>query len=179
MISFAPQEQLNILSSTSILHPTASDSVFRYFCLLQRIPPLSLPLLPKMSFTQHLQLLLDPASTLPLYLDLGKYSCSWDNGKFKIAHEEAQPGFRKLTRDELMKLMRRLHVAPHAVLLNLYGHSFGEDLMQEMEGPMAALSKLEALVLSCTRPPPPPYCILRIHVSITTAATTATPSLAP
>ncbi len=131
-----------------------------------------------MSFTQHLQLLLDPASTLPLHLDLGWGSCSWENGKFKIAQKE-QPGFRKLTRDELLQLMRRLHAAPHAVLLNLHCHNFGEGVMQEMAAPMAALSNLQALVLSCTCPPPPPYCILRAHVSITTAAATATPSLAP
>ncbi len=130
-----------------------------------------------MSFTQHLQLLLDPASTLPLHLDLGEYSCSWENGKFKVTDKQ-QPGFRKLTRDELVQLMRRLHAAPHAVLLNLYGHHFGEGVMQEMGVPIATLSKLKALVLRCTCPPPPPYCTLHAHVSITTAAT-ATPSLAP
>ena len=131
-----------------------------------------------MSFTQHLQLLLDPASTLPLHLDLGKHSCSWVNGKFKIAQSQ-QPGFRRQTRDELMQLMRRLHAAPHAVLLNLNDNYFGEGVMQEMAAPIAALSKLQVLVLSCTCPPPPPYCILRAHVNITTAAATATPSLAP
>ncbi len=137
-------------------------------------------------FRQHLQLLLDPASTLPLHLDLGRFSCSCENGKFKIAQclklpvfgllqflqFLQQPGFRELTRDELMQLMRRLHAAPHAVLLNLYGHDFGEAVMQEMAAPMAALSKLQALILSCTCPPPPPYCILHTHVSITTAAAT-------
>ncbi len=131
-----------------------------------------------MSFTQHLQLLLDPASTLPLHLDLGWYSCSWENGKFKEANS-SQPGFRILARDELLQLMRRLQAAPHAVLLNLYGHYFGEDVMQEMAAPMAALSNLQALVLSCTCPPPPPYCILRVHVGITTAAAKATPSIIP
>ncbi len=131
-----------------------------------------------MSFTQHLQLLLDPASTLPLHLDLGRYSCSWENGKFKIAQSQ-QPGFRTLERDELLQLMRRLHAAPHAVLLNLIGHHFGEGVMQEMAAPIAALSKLQVLVLTCTCPPTPPYCMLRVHVRITTAAATATPSLAP
>ncbi len=131
-----------------------------------------------MSFTQHLQLLLDPASTLPLHLDLGKYSCSWENGKFKDTDKQ-QPGFRELTRDELMQLMRRLHAAPHAVLLNLHGHNFGNGVMQEMDVPIATLSKLQALVLRCTCPPLCPYCTLHAHVSITTAAATATPSLAP
>ena len=177
-----------------------------------------------MPFTPHLQLLLDPASTLPLHLDLGEHSYSWENGKFNITSYMQQPGFRKLTRDELMQLMRRLHAAPHAVLLNLYGHDFGEGavhetlrsdkrhrrkkgrrsavggrrqdaedceeqlvdnkaeggVMQEMAAPIAALSQLQALVLSCTRPLPPIcYCFLHAHVSITTAAATATPSLAP
>ena len=108
-----------------------------------------------MSFTQHLQLLLDPASTLPLQLDLGRYSCSWENGKFKITQSQ-QPGFRTLERDELLQLMRRLHAAPHAVLLNLNGHFFGESVMQGMAAPMTALSKLQALVLSRTCPPDPP-----------------------
>jgi hypothetical protein len=112
-----------------------------------------------MSFTQHLQLLLDPASTLPLHLDLGKYSCSWENGKFKIAQSQ-QPGFRRLTRDELLQLMRRLHAAPHAVLLNLNDNYFGEAVVQEMAATMTALSKLQALVLSSTCPPPYPYTIL-------------------
>jgi hypothetical protein len=117
---------------------------------------------PTMSFTQHLQLLLDPASTLPLHLDLGECSCSWENGKFKVT-DKKQPGFRELTRDELMQLMRRLHAAPHAVLLNLYGHDFGEDVMEEMAALMAPLSNLQALVLTCTCPPAFPL----LHIACT------------
>jgi hypothetical protein len=108
-----------------------------------------------MFFTQHLQLLPDPASTLPLHLNLGQNSYSWENGKFKITNYSQQPGFRRLTRDELLQLMRRLHAAPHAVLLNLYGHKVGKGVMQEMAAPIAVLSKLQALVLSGTCPPPP------------------------
>jgi hypothetical protein len=100
-----------------------------------------------MSFTQKLQLVLDPSSTLPLHIDLGTYSRSRQNGKFEFADE--QPDFRKLTRDELLQLMRRLHAEPHAVLLNLQGHRFGEAVMQEMAASMAALNKLQVLVLSC------------------------------
>ena len=100
-----------------------------------------------MSFTQQLQLVLGPASTLPPLIDLGEWSCSWENDDFKIVREW-QPGFRKLSRDELMQLMRRLHDAPHAIVLNLYGHTFGEAVMREMAVPMAALSKLQALFLS-------------------------------
>ena len=108
-----------------------------------------------MSFTQKLQLVLDTASTLPLHIDLGEYSCSWDNVTFKWA-ESRQPGFRKLERDELLQLMRRLHAAPHAVLLNLNGHKFGAAVMQEMAAPLTALSKLQVLVLRCAPPPPCP-----------------------
>ncbi len=104
-----------------------------------------------MSFTQKLQLVLDTASTLPLHIDLGEYSYSLENGKFKSA-ESPQPGFRKLTRDELLQLMRRLHAATHAVLLNLRSHQFGPTVMQELAAPMAALSKLRVLVLSCGCP---------------------------
>jgi len=97
-------------------------------------------------FTQHLQLLLDPASTLPLHLNLGKYSCSWENGKFKEANS-SQPGFRILARDELMQLMRRLQASPHVILLNLMGHEIDAATMREMAAPIAALSELQALVL--------------------------------
>ena len=106
-----------------------------------------------MSFTQKLQLVLDTASTLPLHVDLGEYSYSWENGMLDTI---TQPGFRKLERDELLQLMRRLHAAPHAVLLNLDGHGFGADEMQEMAAPMTALSKLQVLVLRCAPPPPCP-----------------------
>jgi hypothetical protein len=54
-----------------------------------------------MSFTQKLQLLLDTASTLPLHVDLGEYSCSWQNGKVEWANRP-KSGFRKLTRNELL-----------------------------------------------------------------------------
>ena len=120
-----------------------------------------------MSFTQKLQLVLDIASTLPLHIDLGYVSCSWENGMFEWAGkleraESTQPGFRTLTRDELLQLMRRLHAAPHAVLLNLYGHNFGAAVMQEMAAPMTALSKLQVLVLcsECPRLTPLAYYML-------------------
>ena len=113
-----------------------------------------------MSFKQKLQLVLDTASTLPLHVDLGQYSYSWEKGEIDLDAEP--PGFRKLERDELLQLMRRLHAAPHAVLLNLYGHEFGAAVMQEMAATMTALSKLQVLVLSCECPPPCPYCIFQL-----------------
>jgi hypothetical protein len=75
-----------------------------------------------MSFAQHLQLALDPALPLPLQIYLGEYSCSWENGKLEFNYQQKQKGFRKLSRDELMQLMRRLQASPHAILLNLIGH---------------------------------------------------------
>jgi hypothetical protein len=141
-----------------------------------RLPSL-VPTSHPMSFTQKLQLVLDTASTLPLHVDLGEYSCSWENGEIEWAQSE-QPGFRKLTRDELLQLMRRLHAAPHAVLLNLQGQlflqGFDTDVMQEMAVHMTALSKLQVLDLSCECPPPYPYSILHAHVRVTAAATTTT-----
>ena len=124
-----------------------------------------------MSFTQKLQLVLDTASTLPLHVDLGERSYSWEKGE--IDFDAEPPGFRKLTRDELLQLMRRLHAAPHAVLLNLYGHEFGAAVMQEMAATMTALSKLQVLVLSSECPPPYPYGILHARVRITAATTTS------
>ena len=129
-----------------------------------------------MSFTQKLQLVLDTASTLPLHVDLGQYSYSWDKGNIDYAAN--QPGFRQLERDELLQLMRRLHAAPHAVLLNLYGHEFGAAVMQEMAALMTALSKLQVLVLSGECPPPCPHCIFHAHVMVTAAAATTVYSTA-
>jgi hypothetical protein len=106
-----------------------------------------------MSFAQLLQLALDPALPLPLQIDLGWYSYSWENGKLKMGKK--QEGFRKLSRNELMQLMRRLQASPHVILLNLYGHECGADTMREMAAPIAALSELQALVLACMPSPPP------------------------
>jgi hypothetical protein len=131
-----------------------------------------------MSFTQKLKLVLDTTSTLPLHIDLGECSCSWEFGEFNIAHKQ-QLGFRRLTRDELMQLMRRLHAAPHADLLNLYGHEFGAAVMQEMAAPMTVLSTLKVLVLIRECPPPCPYLISNAHVRVTAAAATTTQSFQP
>ncbi len=98
-----------------------------------------------MSFVQHLQLLLDPALPLPLHIDLGQYSCSWENGQLQIGLREQ--GFRRLARDELMQLMRRLQANPHVILLNLCGQGIDGATMQEISASMAALSELRALVL--------------------------------
>ena len=103
-----------------------------------------------MSFAQHLQLALDPALPLPLHLDLGEYSCSWQNGKLKFNFDQQQEGFRELSRDELVQLMRRLQASPHVILLNLRGHEFGTATMREMAAPIAALSELQALLLAGT-----------------------------
>ncbi len=103
-------------------------------------------------YVQHLQLVLDPALPLPLHIDLGEYSRSWANGKLKLG--QFQEGFRELSRDELMQLMRRLQASPHVILLNLSNHACGADTMREMAAPIAALSELQALVLTGTSPPP-------------------------
>jgi len=108
-----------------------------------------------MSFAQHLQLVLDPALPLPLHIDLGKYSCSWDNGKLKVNYGQLQEGFRKLRRDELMQLMRRLQASPHVILLNLWGHGIDGATMREMAAPIAALSELQALDLTSACPTSP------------------------
>ena len=103
------------------------------------------PPYPPMSFAEHLQLVLDPALPLPLHIDLGQWSCSWENGKLQLGDE--QQGFRELTRDELMQLMRRLQTNPHVILLNLRGQDIDGATMQEMAAPIAALSELQVLVL--------------------------------
>ena len=108
-----------------------------------------------MSFAQHLQLVLDPALPLPLHIDLGERSCSWENGKLKVNYDQNPEGFRQLRRDELMQLMRRLQASPHVILLNLWGHEIDAATMREMAAPIAALSDLQALVLVGTCPPPP------------------------
>ena len=68
---------------------------------------------------------------------------------------------RKLTADELRRLMRRLKAAPqhHVVSLNLERHSMGV-MMRELAEPIAALKALQVLMLSgITSPPPHPPCI--------------------
>jgi hypothetical protein len=154
------------LNTFDVLHNLTITRVQRCNCLelfqpSSTTPPLSSFLLSPhphpMSFTQKLQLVRS-ASTLPLQIDFGRYSCSWENGKFQFGSEQ---DFRALSRDELLHLMRRLlHAAPHAVLLNLANHRFGRTLMQEMAAPMAALSKLQVLVLpsACLPPYRNPYC---------------------
>jgi hypothetical protein len=107
------------------------------------------PPMPPMSFAQLLQLSLDPALPLPLHIDLGYRSCNWENGTFQWGGN--QTDFTTLTR-ELMQLMLRLQASPHVILLNLHDHGFGDSVMGELAVPMAALSQLQVLVLSCTRP---------------------------
>ena len=97
-------------------------------------------------FAQHFQLVLDPALPLPLHIDLGESSCSWENGKLQFGRGQQQ-GFRLLTRDELMQLMRRLQANPHVILLNLSRQGIDGATMQEMAAPIAALSELQVLVL--------------------------------
>ncbi len=145
------------LTTIHVQRPRAASSVTVLHCFsLLQPPPLPSFLLPppaprpppmSFTFTKELQLVLN-APTLPLHIDLGMYSCSWKNGKFVLAQYQPS-GFRTLQRNELLQLMRRLHASPHAVLLNLLGHGFGEAVMQELAAPMAALSKLQVLVLSC------------------------------
>jgi hypothetical protein len=150
------------------------------FSLLQ--PPLPFPRSysppTPMSFAQKLQLVLGPASTLPLQIDFGRYSCSWENGKFQFGSEQ---DFRALSRDELLHLMRRLHAAPHAVLLNLAHHRFGRTLMQEMAAPIAALSKLQVLVLpsACLPPYRNPYCNAAFCMRTSGSPPASTPTTPP
>ena len=129
------------LRSKNVHVPRASPAKCYSFSLWQRDLPL-----PPMSFEQHLQLVLDPDLPLPLHIELGEYSCSWENGKLKFGGR--QEGFRKLSRDELMQLMRRLQASPHVILLNLWGHKIDAATMREMAAPIAALSELQALVLT-------------------------------
>ena len=129
-----------------------------------------------MSFAQHLQLALDPALPLPLHLDLGEHSCSWENGKLKFNFDQEQKGFRKLSRDELVQLMRRLQASPHVILLNLSGHKIDGVTMRDMAAPIAALSELQALVLrgAC---PTPPINMVGLHHCTTATATPRSPCL--
>jgi hypothetical protein len=107
------------------------------------------PPLHPMPFGQHLQLVLDPARPLPLHIDLGYYSCSWDNREFELqsGRGREQQGFRQLTRDELMQLMRRLQANPHVILLNLMHQGIHGAAMQEISASISALSELQVLVL--------------------------------
>ena len=116
-----------------------------------------------MSFERDLQLALDPAASehLPRELHLGQFAYSWTNGKLKC--EGFTPGFRKLSAEELRRLMRRLQAAPqhHVFLLNLAGHDMRGDMMRELAEPIAALKALQVLILSGKSfsplgPPPAP-----------------------
>jgi hypothetical protein len=139
-----------------------------------------------MSFEQHLQLVLDHALPLPLHIDLGFYSCSWENGKLEYVYGEEQENFRKLRRDELMQLMRRLQASPHVILLNLWGHGIDGATMREMAAPIAALSELQALVLNGACPTSPrkmvglqPQHNRHRHSSLSMSHTLQTMALAP
>ena len=100
-----------------------------------------------MSFDDNLRLALDCSAQLPPQLHLGQFACSWTNGELK--RERPQPGFRRLTADELRQLARRLHAAPQhrVVFLNLEAQYMGSDVMQEMAPAIAALDALQALIL--------------------------------
>ena len=100
-----------------------------------------------LSFDDNLRLALDCSAQLPPQLHLGQLACSWTNGKLK--YEGSQPGFRRLTADELRQLARRLHAAPQhrVVFLNLHDHRMGSDVMQEMAPAIAALDALQVLIL--------------------------------
>ncbi len=102
-----------------------------------------------MSFDDDLRLALDCSVQLSPQLHLGEYACSWTNGK--LEYEGSQPGFRRLTADELRQLARRLHAAPQhrVVFVNLGGHRMGSDVMQEMAPAISALDALQVLILSC------------------------------
>jgi hypothetical protein len=128
-----------------------------------------------MSFAQHLQLVLDPALPLPLHIDLGECSCSWKNGKFQHGLEQLQ-GFRRLTRDELMQLMRRLQAKPHVILLNLESQHIDGATMQEIAAAIAALSELQTLVLYGSCPAgTSPLSLLACNNSTRTTACSTTP----
>jgi hypothetical protein len=140
--------QMHFTRKTLMCHRPLASAVFLPSATR---PP---PPYPPMSFAQHLQLVLDPALPLPLHIDLGECSCSWESGTFELQYEQQQ-GFRRLTRDELMQLMRRLQADPHGILLNLTGHRIDGATMQEMSAYIAALSDLQALVLYSACPTSP------------------------
>ena len=94
-------------------------------------------------FTEQLQLALDPHNP-NLHIDLGEYSCS---GKNQWSATQ-QHGFRKLTRKELMQLMRRLRANPNVVLLNLMRQGIDGATMQVIAAAIAALSELQVLLLA-------------------------------
>ena len=97
------------------------------------------------SFSEQLQLALDPHNP-NLQIDLGKYRFSWENGKNQFSNEQQQ-GFRKLTSDELVQLMRRLWANPNVILLNLMRQGINGATMQVIAAAIAALSELQVLHL--------------------------------
>ncbi len=99
-----------------------------------------------MSFNNNLRLALDCSGQLTPELHLGEWAYSWTNRKLEWKGD--QPGFRKLTADELRQLMRRLRAAPNRVVfLNLGGQKMGSDVMQEMAAAIATLKNLQVLIL--------------------------------
>ena len=120
-----------------------------------------------MSFDHLLGIALHPSQQLPSQLHLGEYPCSWENGKLTRSFEQQRPGFRRLSQSELRQLVPRLQAAPHrhVILLDLYGHHMGCDMMREMVAPIAALKGLQVLILSCTCPPPMSSFIMRCCLS--------------
>ena len=92
--------------------------------------------------------LLHPTSPLPIHIDLGQSSCSWQGGEFEYTGR--QDGFRRLTREEVVQLMRKLHVAPHLLLLNLESNA---SVGGQLHVCLSVLTNLQVLGLrgTCAR----------------------------
>ncbi len=125
--------------------PTSRQSLNLSAAMSQSMRPLVPEEIYTTSFTEQLQLALDPHNP-NLQIDLGQYSCSWNNGKNQWIYTR-QHGFRKLTRDELMQLMRRLRANPNVVHLNLMRQGIDGATMRVMATTIAALRELQVLFL--------------------------------
>ena len=81
---------------------------------------------------------------LPQAIDLGKYTSNYSSGGIT-----ERRGFQAMTAGQLQRLARRLHEQPHVTHLDLNGHNFGPDIMRELTGAIAMLTRLQTLNLGC------------------------------
>ena len=102
------------------------------------------------SFESSVLSAMDPDQELSGQVHLGKFIYSRQSGK--LSYQGYRPGFRKMTRNELNQVMRRLLAAPEGciTLLDLSSHEMGADIMREIAVHIAELEGLLALILSCS-----------------------------
>ncbi len=103
-----------------------------------------------MDFEDNLRLVLSPAEQLPTHINLGElqYNYQFVNGK-RVRQAKKTSRFRKLTENELNKLLRKLQDTSHHVIeFNIYNCLIGPSGCSALAQALPHLSALQQLNLS-------------------------------